>query len=155
MTKEELVHLTLRQLSDSIKTSPENFRLEDPELGQTNGNFLGPTILWQFKVQTQPGTYIVDPLNANRTVIVTYNKVSQQISCMIYFREVNTISHAIMADSSATVQLFHIPIFNRTYRQFMNLRKILVDRKREQEYVEYLKKLNNIFPATHTDELLK
>jgi hypothetical protein len=155
MIKEELVHLTLKQLSESLKGSPENLRLEDTEIGPMNGNFLGPTLIWQFKVETKPGTYIQDPLNASRTVLVTYNKISNQLSCMIYFREVNSINHAIMADAHATIQLYHIPWFNRTYRQFMDIRSKLIEKKREQEYVEYLKKLSNIFPSTHIEDILK
>jgi hypothetical protein len=155
MIKEELVYLTLQQLSESLKSSPENLRLEDSAIGPMNGNFLGPTLIWQFKVETKPGTYIPDPLNASRTVLVTYNKVGNQLSCMIYFREVNSINHAMMADAHATIDLFQIPWFNRSYRKFMEIRSKLIDQKREKDYVEYLKKLNNIFPSTHIDEILK
>lgn len=155
MTREELIHLTLGQLSESLKTSPQNFRLEDLELGPVNGSFNGPTIIWQFKVEIQPGSYIQDPLNATRTIIVTYNKIAKQISCHIYFREVNTINSAMMPDSQATFQCCEFPILNRTYRQFMKLRKQLIQRRREKEYLDYLKKLNDIFPSTHVDEIFK
>jgi hypothetical protein len=155
VTKEELIYLTLKQLNESLKSSPENFRLEDTEAGIINNSYHGPTIVWQFKVETQPGTYIQDPLNATRTVIATYNKLSKQISCYIYFREVNSINHAIMADSQMSLHLSQFPILNRTYRQFMKLRNKLLDKRREKEYLDYLKKLNNIFPSTHVDELFE
>lgn len=156
MTKEELVYITLKQLSENFNTSPENFRLEDAELGPTQGSFPGPTIIWQFKVELKDGEQpIIDPLNATRTIIVTFNKISNQLSCHIYLREVNTISSATMADSQAVVQCCSFPILNRTYRRFKQIRESLIDRRREKEFWDYMKKLNNIFPSTHEDELFK
>jgi phenylalanine-4-hydroxylase len=155
MTKEELVHLTLNQLSDNLSSSPQNFRLEDSEIAPITSGFLGPTIVWQFKVETDPGSYIQDPLNATRTIIVTYNDLTKQICCHIYFREINSFHHSCTPDSQATIQLYDFPIIHRTYRQFRKLRNRLLKRKREQEYLDYLKKLNNIFPSTHVDELFK
>lgn len=155
MTKEEQIHITLKSLSESLKLSPENFKLEDPEIAPPNGSYGGPTIVWQFKVKTRENEYITDPLNATRTIIVTYNKIAKQLSCYIFFREVNSITHAIMADSQVTFQCLEIPYFNRTYRQFMAIRKQLIVRHREKEFLNYMKKLNDIFPATHEDELFK
>lgn len=155
MQKEELIYLTLKQLLYSLDSSPQNFRLEDPELGSNNGHFPGPTIIWQFKCEIQPGVLIQDPLNASRTIIVTYHKLSNNISCHIYFREVNSMNSAIMADSQAVQPLHKFKIVNRNWRLFEKLRKKLIKMKREQEYIDYLKKLNNIFPSTHIDELLE
>jgi hypothetical protein len=158
MTKEELIHITLKQLAENFKASPENFRLEDPELGSSpSGTFPGPTIIWQFKVQLKDtGQFIQDPLNSTRTIIVTYNKMAKQLSCLIYFREVNTLGHAVMPDTQAMIQCSEfLPIFNRTYRQFMNLRDQLIKQRREKEFVDYMRKLNSIFPSTHEDDLFK
>lgn len=155
MTKEELVYITLKQLSDNLKSSPENFRLEDSSLGSTSGSFPGPTIIWQFKVKTKENEYIQDPLNANRTIIVTYNVMANQLSCLIYFREVNSYSSVATPESQATIQFGYFPILNRTYRQYRSIRKLLVVRRREKEFWEYIKKLNTIFPSTHDDELFK
>lgn len=155
MTKEELIHLTLKQLSESLKLSPENFRLEDPELGIMSGSFPGPTIVWQFKVQLKDGQFIPDPLNATRTIMVCYNKLANNLSCYIFLREINSISANVTPDSQASIDLLNFPILNRTYRQFQSIRKNLIQQKREKEYVDYLRKLNNIFPATHEDELFK
>lgn len=155
MTKEELVHITLKQLSESLKISPDNFRLEDITVGPVSGSFNGPTIVWQFKVQLKEGQYIQDPHNANRTIIVTFNNLTKQLSCSIYFREVNTYNNSIMPDSQAVVQCFEYPILNRTYRQFMKIRKQLIEQRHEKEYHDYMRKLNNIFPTTHDEELFK
>lgn len=157
MTKEELVHLTLKQLSESLKTSPENFRLEDPSIGQVSGSFPGPTIVWQFRVKVDEDKYIQDPLNSVKTIIVTYNKMAKQLHCYIYNREVNNLNHAIMAEAQVVIH-FHefVPaLFYRTYRQFLQIRKSLLKRKYDKEYLDYMRRLNGIFPATHEDELFK
>jgi hypothetical protein len=158
MTKEELIHITLKQLIENFKVSPENFRLEDSDLGQTTGSFPGPTIIWQFKVQLKDtGQFIQDPLNSTRTIIVSYNKMAKQLTCLIYFREVNTLGHAVMPDTQAMIQCsdFFPMFFNRSYRQFVQLRELLVKQRREKEFVDYMRKLNSIFPSTHEDELFK
>ena len=155
MTKEELIHITLRQLIESFKVSPDNFRLDDTELGHTNGLFPGPTIIWQFKVKIKEDTYIQDPLNASRTIIVTYNKIAKQLSCAIYFREVNEKSSHITPDTEATLQCYQFPILNRTYRQFRKIREMLVKQRREKEFIDYMRKLNNIFPSVHEEDIFK
>lgn len=157
MTKQELVQLTLKQLEQSLKTTPENFRFEDPTSGQTNGAFPGPTVIWQFKVELEENKYIQDPLNSTKTVIVTYNRIAKQLTCYIFNREVNSLSYSQPADTQVTIsyhEWLH-PHFYSTYRKFMDLKNDLVKRKNEKEYMDYMKKLNQIFPSTHEDELLK
>lgn len=152
MTKEELVHLTLKQLTESLKLSPENFRLEDSQ--SLSGS--GPTILWQHKVQLDDNKYVSDPMNCVRTIIVSYNTVAKQLSCYIYNREVNNINLSFNADAQATINYGLMPPFiHRTYRQFSKLKKSLIDSKNEKEYLDYMRRLNNIFPATHEDDLFK
>jgi hypothetical protein len=155
VTKEELIHLTLKQLRENFESTPENFRLEDAELGIPQGTWPGPTIIWQFKVKVKEDTYIQDPLNATRTIIVTYNKIANQLTCLIYFREVNSLNNSITPDTQAMVQCCNFPILNRTYRQFMDIRKVLIKQRREKEFVDYMRKLNNIFPSTHEDDIFK
>lgn len=159
MTKEELIHITLKQLSESLITSPENFRLEDPSVASTTSGsaFPGPTIIWQFKVKVDDNQFVLDPLNSVKTIIVTYNKMARQLQCYIYNREVNNLNQAIMPEAQATVQYsdFLPTSFNRTYRQFLNLRQGLIDRRNEKEYTDYIRRLNGIFPAIHEEELFK
>lgn len=157
MTKEELVHLTIKQLSESLRSTPENFRLEDPTKGNTSGSYPGPTVIWQFRVELEENKFIPDPLNAVKTIIVTYNTMARQLNCYIYNREVNNLNHAMMAEAQATItyhEWIH-PLFFRTYRQFRSLVKQLEKRRHEKEYIDYMKRLNGIFPATHEDELFK
>lgn len=155
MTKEELVHITLKQLSESLKSTPENFRLEDS--GSNSGSFPGPTIIWQHKVEIEENKYIPDPLNSVKTIIVTYNKMAKQLQCYIFNREVNNLNHAMMSDAQALItyhEWLH-PLFYRTFRQFTSLRNALVKRKHEKEYIDYMRRLNGIFPTTGDDELFK
>lgn len=157
MTKEELVYITIKQLRESLKSSPENFRFEDPSISVANGNYPGPTVIWQFRVEIEENRYISDPLNSVKTIIVTYNKLGRQLQCYIYNREVNSLNHAMMADAQAAIS-FHdwlSPMFYRSYREFMKLRKSLLKRRNDKEYLEYMKKLNNIFPTTGVDDLFK
>lgn len=157
MTKEELVHITLKQLSESLKVTPENFRFEDPSQGGTTGSFPGPTIIWQFKVEIQENKFIPDPLNSVKTIIVTYNKMAKQLQCYIFNREVNTLNHAMMAEAQALItynEWIH-PLFYRTYRQFTDLRNSLISRRTEKEYIDYMKRLNGIFPSTGDEDLFK
>lgn len=157
MTKEELLNITLKQLKESLKTSPECFHLEDPGAGLspgvTNGSFTGPTIIWRYRVELG-GKMIPDPNNAARTIIITYSPALKQLSCHIYFREVNNINSAIMAEAQISVQ-YEIPFFNKSYRMFNSLKGRLIQRKRDKDNMEYLKKLNSIFPTTFDDDLLK
>lgn len=155
MEKEELIYITLKQLSENFKTSPENFRLEDPDIAPVSGSFPGPTIVWQFKFKVKENEYIQDPLNATRTIVVTFNRFSKQISCSIYFRELNTANTNITPETQATFQCCEISSFNRTYRLFRRIRKQLIKQRHEKEFFDYMKKLNNIFPATHEDEIFK
>ena len=157
MTKEELVHLTLKQLRESLKVSPENFRFEDPASATVNGSFPGPTVIWQFRVKIDEDKFIPDPLNSVKTIIVTYNKMSRQLSCFIYNREVNNLNHAMMPEAQTVVKFNdHIPAFcYSNYRLFCKLQEELVKRRNDKEYADYMRRLNGIFPATHEDELFK
>lgn len=149
MTKEELVYTTLKQLHESFKTSPECFQVEQDDMTRAT---IGPTILWRFRVELD-GKNIPDPNNASRSVFVMYNEMAKQLSCMIFLRDVSDFNRAIMSDAESTVQL-HIPIFSRSYRSFMRLRKKILKRKQDKKGLDYLSKLNSIFPTTHDDELL-
>jgi hypothetical protein len=159
MTKEELIHITLKQLSESLKITPENFRLEDASIGLTTSgsSFPGPTIVWQHRVKIDEDKFIQDPLNSVKTIIVTYNKINKQLQCYIYNREVNNLNHAIMAEAQVSITYPDLipTVFYRTHRQFMTLREELIRQKNQKEYIDYLRRLNGIFPATHEDEIFK
>ncbi len=156
MDKEELVHLTLKQLNESLSVTPENFRFEDPRL-TVSSSFNCPTIIWQHRMKLDNDTYVQDPLNNVRTIIVCYNSVLRQVQCYIYHREVNHLNVAMMADAQAhvTYNRWVHPTFYRTYRQFTALTKRLTNARQEKEFLDYMKRLSGIFPGTHEDELFK
>lgn len=153
MTKEELVCLTIKQLKEGFKKHPECLQLEDPELGKTNyGN---STIIWRFKVEID-GTLYNDPNNNSRTVIISYSKLERKINASIYLRDVGTASQSIMPDASASISYHeHLPLFlYKSYRDFMYLRKQLIDRQKEKENIDFVKKLTSVFPGTFEDDIL-
>lgn len=159
MTKEELLHFTLKQLTESLKTTPENFRYEDggATTSTTNNSFPGPAIIWQFRVKLSEDNYIPDPLNNVKTIIVTFNKLGNQLQCYIYNREVNSLNYMMTPEATATASYndFISPYFYRTFRQFSKIRRDLLKSKENKEYIDYMNKLNKIFPATHEDDLFK
>jgi hypothetical protein len=153
--KEELIYLTLRQLNENYSQSPYNFRLEDPEIKTLNANATEINIVWQFKVELKPGEYITDPLNSSKTIIVSYNKKTNELFCCIYFREIHSSHLAIMADAESRISLFKFKIFNRSYRAFWRLRRRMLRDKLDSDYLDYLRKLNKVFPSTHEQDLFK
>jgi hypothetical protein len=150
MTKEELIHITLKQLIESFKVSPECFQTEACDSsGRTP---IGPMILWRFRVELE-GNNIPDPNNPSKTILVVYNEMAKTLTCNIFLRDVPDFNKAIMADGDATIHLT-FPFLNRSYREFKDLRKRILRRKLELKGMEYLNKLRSIFPTTHDDDLL-
>lgn len=119
--------------------------------------FSGPAIIWQFKVEIEENKFIADPLNATKTVIVSYNTISKQLNCQIHNREINNLNHTLHADVQVTITYHpHLhPMFYRTFRNFTKLRRKLLKMKSDKEYINYMKKLSVIFPATHEDDLFR
>ena len=140
MTKEELINLTLKQLQDSLRTSPECFSIEDHSVGCSS---TASSILWKFRVEID-GDSIPDPNNANRTVVVTYHKSSKQITAQIFFREIYNANSTIMPDAIVTVKYNRWPILYKSYRDFIKLRKKLIKLHVSRQNINFLKKLNTI-----------
>lgn len=152
MTGDELVQLTIKQLSDNLANSIECFELsEDPEWPNSESIRTYTTIVWRFRVALEGQSY-PDPNNAPRTVILSYSRLHKKLGCYIFFREVENPSKAIMAD--ATIELtYKIPYFHKSYRKFLKLRKNLIKKLEEKDKLDFLKKLNSIFPAALDDNL--
>jgi hypothetical protein len=152
MTKEEVMCATLKQLSDSLSTSSERFKLEDPEIGG-ECTFPGPTIIWKFEVEVN-GHCIQDPNNAPRTIVITYNSMGRTLSCAIYMRDVSSYS----STSPDAIIKVHYDIwcyFYKSYWRFMKLRKRLIDIHRNKTNLLFLKKLNAIFPTALDENFLE
>jgi hypothetical protein len=151
MTKEDLIYLTIKQLKDSFRTSPESLILEDSEI--KTSEYPGPTIIWRHMLELN-GQMIQDPNNATRTIVITYNKMAQQLTTNIYFRDVTKFNHNIMPDAAATFTYKYWPNLYRSYRLFNQLRSKLIHRHHEKQNMDYIKKLTSIFPAAGDDDLL-
>ena len=152
MTKNDLINLTLKQLKESLRHSPECLHIEDPELNQNT--YQGPTIVWKFRVEVD-GMYIQDPNNAARTIIVYLNQNAMTLTANIFLREVSSVHHSIMADATASIKYRGWPWLYSSYRSFMSLRKQLIKRHREKESLEFMRKLTSIFPSTGDDDWLR
>lgn len=152
MTKEELIDLTLKQLRDSFENSPECLHLEESNSTYGN-NTTGPTIIWRHRVEIN-GERIQDPNNSSRTIIASYSTISKQLTVSIFFREVNNLNHALMADATAVVKYSDWPWMHKSYRRFQSLRKKILKLQKEKESLEYLRKLSSVFPGTFEDDLL-
>ena len=150
MTKEELMIITLKQLKDSAKHSPECLSLEDPELGHSGHS--GISIMWKFRVEVD-GNTIQDPNNAARTVIISYNKFHKQMIAQIFFREIYNANTAIMPDAIVIVKYKRWPFLYKSYRDFRSLRKLILKSHFGRQSINYLKKLNSIFPSALDDHL--
>lgn len=151
MTKEEVMCATLKQLSDSLRISPERFKLEDPEVGECT--FPGPTIIWKFKVELD-GQYIQDPNNAPRTIIVTYNSMGRTLSCAIYLRDIGSYTN-MAPDALIKVNYNVWCYFYKSYWRFMKLRKQLIEVHKNNTNLHFLKKLNSIFPSALDENILE
>lgn len=152
MTKDELIQLTIDQLSESLNSSLVCFELhEDPVWPYIDPSKYYTTILWKFKVEVD-GNAIPDPNNSPRTIILGYCHSTKQLSCQIFFRDVESPNKAIMAD--ATVRMtYKVPMLNKSYRKFSKLRKTIIKRLKEKDQLDYLKKLNSIFPTALDENL--
>lgn len=151
MTKEDLINITLKQLLESSKLSPECFKMEDPELGDiTNGSC---SIMWRYRIEID-GNNLPDPNNAARTIVISYNFIMKSMTCFIFMKEINYFSSVSNPDATARV-MFNVPWFHASYWKFMKLRKTIFLAYKEKENLSYLSKLYSIFPTMGDDDLLK
>ena len=151
MTKEDLIYLTIKQLKDSFRSSPECLTIEDLEVGNTQ--YPGSTIIWKHMVELG-GKMIQDPNNATRTIVLTYNTMAKQLTASIYFRDISNFNHNIMADASTTYTYKYWPNLYKSYRMFMKLRSKLISKHQDKLNMDYIKKLTNIFPTAGDDDLI-
>lgn len=153
MDKNELVNITLKQLLESLKDCPECFELEDKEI-TPDRSLIGPIIIWRFRCKVN-GEIVNDPNNPARTIMVSFNNIAKSINCSIYLREVTSYNLAIMPDTQVSITYKWHPMLYSGYRNFMKIRKALLERHKQKLNDAYLDKLQSIFPSTFTDELLK
>lgn len=150
MTKEDVLKITLKELISAHERAPECFEITDKEVDQgllTSST----TIKWSFKVKVQD-EILDDPNNASRTIILSYNPIIRQLSCSIFFREINNMHHAILSDASTSVE-YRFPLLHKNYRQFRQLRKSIIAHTKRIESDKFLNKLGSIFPSIFEDDV--
>lgn len=155
MTKEDLLYLTLKQLKDSFKTSPECLTLEESYVSVSSSytSDLGPIITWRRMIEID-GKTIRDPNNAPRTIILVYNKLTKQLTANIYFGDIHTFNSSIIPDASVSFKYKFWPYLYKSYRDFMSLRSKLIARHNNRQNIDYMNKLSSIFPAAGDDDLI-
>ncbi|MEM4726288.1 MAG: hypothetical protein QXG63_05050 [Nitrososphaerales archaeon] len=152
MTKKDLLLLTLKQLKESFDLAPECLALEG--IDDKNGKLFSPTIVWRRLVELEDNKLIQDPNNAARTVIVTYNKITQQMTANIYFRDVVSLSTNIVPDATVSVVYKYWPYLYKSFRIFMGLTTKLQQRRQNKQHIDYMRKLASIFPTAGDNDLM-
>jgi 23S rRNA U2552 (ribose-2'-O)-methylase RlmE/FtsJ len=142
MTKDELMRLTLQQLTENFYLHPECFVLEDPEVGSDLKGISNSIITFQSAA---------DPNSNTRAVVITYNETIRMLTCNIYFKTIppNGIT-GVKPDAYTSVRI-EFRLFNGTYKKFRKLRAAMIKNFREKENNEFLKKLHSVFPGTFDD----
>ena len=155
MDKHELVGITIKQLIEHFKSSPESFEYQDQD--RRPGSSANPTIFWQPKVQLGDymSTVVQDP-NNNHAVVVTFNPMMNELSCYLLLKappslttSLNGITYDCMMSSKRWFERYR-----SNYRKFAKLRDLIIARDKSKENLTYLKKLSSVFPDTMDTHLL-
>src|ERR1035437_941962 len=93
MDKYELVGITLQQLIEHFKSSPESFEFYDQN--RKPNSSMHPTIFWQPKIQLGDymSTIVQDP-NNNHAVVVSFNMMVNEITCLIFLKAPSNLANA-------------------------------------------------------------
>jgi hypothetical protein len=151
MKKDELVSITLDQLTDNLDSTPECFEISCKELNVYT-HTTSDVIVWKRKVILDNKS-IPDPNGDLRTIIIIYNKTTNELSCHIYLKEVTVQSAPnIKSDASMSMNV-GFKWFNRQYRQFQRIKSKIIENERIKENTEYLRKLDSIFPGTFEKDI--
>jgi len=153
MTRSELVTLTLDQLLVTFKANPECFDLELTDT-KSFSNVINDAIVWKHRIE-QESSFIADPHNPARTVIVVHNKATEEIQCFIYMTDIKNVNsmNSLKADAEMVAQIGTIRLFDANYRRFMQLKKLIQKRNKDKEKDKFLSKLYSIFPGTFDDHI--
>ena len=156
MSRNELVGITIQQLIEHFKRSPESFEYYDHD-SKPSSQQMQPTIFFQPKVQLSDymSTIVEDP-NNNHAVIVSFNQINNELTCYLFLKApINLQSNSSnpVADSVVSSRQW-FEKWRGNYRKFNKLRKLILDRDKRKENLTYLKKLAYVFPDTLDSDLL-
>ena len=149
MDKHELVGMTLRQLIDHFKGSPESFEYYD-QYRKPNSSMY-PTIYYQPKVQLGDymSTVVHDPNNSH-AVVVMFNTMTNELTCYLFLKAPANFMGLSGGHAADCVMTSGRPFetLRGNYRKFKKLRDLIVAKDKEKENLVYLKKLSSVFPHT-------
>ena len=155
MDKHELVGMTIQQLIEHFKSSPESFEYYDHD--RKHNSSTHPTIFWQPKVQLGDymSTVVQDP-NNNHAVVVNFNPLNNELTCYLFMKappNFASLSGGQVADCVMTSARW-FERYRGNYRKFIKLKNLIIARDKRKENLTYLKKLSSVFPDTMDTHLL-
>jgi hypothetical protein len=155
MDKHELVGMTIKQLIEHFKSSPESFEYYDQT--RKPNSCMQPTIVWQPKVQLGDymSTVVQDPNNSH-AVVVSFNDMVNELTCYLFLKaptNLVSMNASAIADCIMTSKR-SFEKWRGNYRKFKKLRDLIIARDKHKENLTYLKKLSSVFPDTMDTHLL-
>jgi hypothetical protein len=153
MNRYELVGMTIQNMIDRFKTSPESFTFCDSQ--SKHNRCVYPTIVWQPRIQLSDNSAAVMDPNNNSAVVIVFNTFANDLSCYVFLKApinpTTWVPH--MADSVAVSDRWFEKL-RGNYRKFKKLRNLVRVRDRNMENLLYLNKLSSVFPDTLDSHLL-
>ena len=153
MHKHELVGITIQQLIEHFKISPESFEFYDQD--RRPHTSMHPTVFWQPKVQLgDASSSVVDDPNNGHAVVVSFH--NGELTCYIFLKAPANLqsSSACQAADSVVSSARSFEKWRGNYRKFKHLRNLILARDKYRENLIYLKKLSAVFPDTMDSHLL-
>lgn len=148
MENHELIGITLDRLLAHFKESSESFEFND---GNTMSHTL-PTITYRPKIQlSEHTTYSVPDPNNEHAVMVCWNETTNTMSCHIFAKAPPNLN-PVLADIQIQCSRY-FEKWRSNYKKFNELRELIADRDAYKHNMNYLKKLQSVFPDTLDDKL--
>ena len=151
MHKHELVGITIQQLIEHFKTSPESFEFYDQDRKPHYAN--APTICFQPKIQLDSLIPAVNDPNNSHAVVVSFHN-NKELACYIFLKapgNLMSLNSCATAADSVTSSSRRFEKWRSNYRKFKYLRNLIMTRDKYKDNLIYLKKLSAVFPDTMDD----
>jgi len=153
MQKHELVGITIQQLIEHFKSSPESFEYYDHNCKPA---IMNPTICFQPKVQLgDPSSSTVSDPNNGHAIFVSFNN-DTELTCYLFLKAPQNLMSSNSSYAADSVMTSSRPFekWRGNYRKFKQLRNLIMARNKYKENLTYLKKLSVVFPDTMDSHLL-
>jgi len=140
MNKAELVNLTLDNLIEHFKVSPESFEFSES---------VGPTIVFKPKIQLGDlTTDVVHDPNNSHVVVVRWNSFYKHVACYVFITATKDPLGALGKADVSTQSQRWLEKYRGNYKKLMLLIDLVKDRDNQKANLIYLRKLSTIFPDT-------